>query len=236
MHVNCCNMNGPGAFALLPEAAVTDYGDELFVNLYGRMSSTVRLDGGEVLLEQADELSRSTRRYRDHDRPARKSFEFTAFPCAYRHGAPSSRWSRSTASPWIGATPGEYLRLKRRWEAGDRIGVKLDMRGRLIRQGGFQAIRAPEPVVLARDTRFGDFAGFVDETVVVQATDGFVTLLPVEEKPEKMWMAFTAPMILGTDLEGELAAPRQIMLCDFASAGNTWNPKYPLPGMAPPDA
>lgn len=50
-----------------------------------------------------------------------------------------------------------------------------------------------------------------------------MTLLPAEEKPEKMWMAFTAPMILGTDLEGELAEPRQIMLCDFASAGNTWN-------------
>lgn len=216
MHVNCCNMNGPRAFALLPEAAVTDYGDELFVNLYGPMSSTVRLDGGEVLLEQATSYPEQGDIEIMID--PRKSFEFTV---SLRIPAWSAVSMVTVNGQSVeGATPGEYLRLKRRWEAGDRIGVKLDMRGRLIRQGGFQAIERG-PVVLARDTRFGD--GFVDETVVVQTTDGFVTLLPAEEKPEKMWMAFTAPMILGTDLEGELAEPRQIMLCDFASAGNTWN-------------
>ena len=216
MHVNCCNMNGPRAFALLPEAAVTDYGDELFVNLYGPMSSTVRLDGGEVLLEQATSYPEQGDIEIMID--PRKSFEFTV---SLRIPAWSAVSMVTVNGQSVeGAIPGEYLRLKRRWEAGDRIGVKLDMRGRLIRQGGFQAIERG-PVVLARDTRFGD--GFVDETVVVQATDGFVTLLPAEEKPEKMWMAFTAPMILGTDLEGELAEPRQIMLCDFASAGNTWN-------------
>ena len=35
-------------------------------------------------------------------------------------------------------------------------------------------------------------------------------------------MAFTVPMVLGTDLEGNGKA-RPIHLCDFASAGNTWN-------------
>ena len=33
---------------------------------------------------------------------------------------------------------------------------------------------------------------------------------------------FTVPMVLGTDLEGNGKA-RPIHLCDFASAGNTWN-------------
>jgi hypothetical protein len=38
-----------------------------------------------------------------------------------------------------------------------------------------------------------------------------------------MWMCFTAPLILGTDLEGEYASPRQVRFCDFSSAGNTWD-------------
>ncbi|MFQ8827830.1 MAG: beta-L-arabinofuranosidase domain-containing protein [Alistipes sp.] len=193
MHVNCCNMNGPRAFALLPEVAVTDHGDELFVNLYGPMSSAVGLDGGEVLLEQATSYPEQGDIEIRID--PRKSFEFTV---SLRIPAWSAVSMVTVNGQSVdGVTPGEYLRLKRRWEPGDRIGVKLDMRGRLIRQGGFQAIERG-PVVLARDTRFGD--NFVDEAVVVQATDGFVTLLPVEEKPEKMWMAFSAPMILGTDL------------------------------------
>jgi uncharacterized protein len=44
-----------------------------------------------------------------------------------------------------------------------------------------------------------------------------------EKKPEYVWMSFTAPLILGTDLEGEYRLPRQIHFCDFASAGNTWS-------------
>jgi len=37
-------------------------------------------------------------------------------------------------------------------------------------------------------------------------------------------MAFTVPMVLGKNLEGEYRNPCQENLCDFASAaGNTWN-------------
>ena len=35
-------------------------------------------------------------------------------------------------------------------------------------------------------------------------------------------MAFTAPLILGTDMEGEDQHPKEIRFCDFSSAGNTW--------------
>ena len=36
-------------------------------------------------------------------------------------------------------------------------------------------------------------------------------------------MAFTAPLVIGTDLEGEFKQSKQIHFCDFASAGNTWS-------------
>ena len=119
--------------------------------------------------------------------------------------------------------PGSYVTIKQLWQSGDKVTVNLDMRGRLTELNGYQAIERG-PIVLARDSRFND--GFVDETSIVQAdAEGYVTLMPVaeEERPEKMWMAFTAPMVMGTDLEGDLAKPLQIKLCDFSSAGNTWN-------------
>ena len=73
--------------------------------------------------------------------------------------------------------------------------------------------------MLARDSRFND--GFIDETAVVVSKDGYVELTPVEA-PEFAWMTFTAPLILGTDLEGSSAA-RPVHFCDFASAGDTWD-------------
>ncbi|MDD5053137.1 MAG: hypothetical protein PHO27_10440 [Sulfuricurvum sp.] len=47
-------------------------------------------------------------------------------------------------------------------------------------------------------------------------------ILPSTEKPEHVWMAFTAPLFLGTDLEGKFKKPLQIHFCYFSSAGNTW--------------
>ena len=106
--------------------------------------------------------------------------------------------------PQDGVLQGAYLPVNRKWKKGDRITVKLDLRARLVERNQAQAI-VRGPVVLARDSRFGD--GFVDEASVVVSKDG---------------LAFTAPMVLGTDLESN-RAPKQIHFCDFASAGNTWD-------------
>lgn len=54
------------------------------------------------------------------------------------------------------------------------------------------------PLVLARDSRFKD--GDVDEASVIVSKDGYVELTPVQA-PDFAWMAFTVPMVLGTDLK-----------------------------------
>jgi hypothetical protein len=119
-----------------------------------------------------------------------------------------------------GIEPGTYTSLIRKWQKGDRIELQLDMRGRLIKQDDYQAILYG-PIVLARDTRFND--GFIDETSIIQNNNGIIELRSVENVPENIWMAYTAPLVLGTDLEGEMKKPRQIHFCDFSSAGNTWD-------------
>jgi uncharacterized protein len=116
--------------------------------------------------------------------------------------------------------PGTYKTILRKWKKGDKIEIALDLRGRLIQQDEYRAI-VRGPVVLARDTRFGD--GFIDEASIIQNENGFVELIPVTNKPNNIWLAFTVPLVLGTDLEGDFKNPRQIHFCDFASAGNTWD-------------
>lgn len=102
------------------------------------MSSTVRLDGGEVLLEQATSYPEQGDIEIMID--PRKSFEFTV---SLRIPAWSAVSMVTVNGQSVdGATPGEYLRLKRRWEAGDRIGVKLDMRGPADPSGRISGDRA----------------------------------------------------------------------------------------------
>jgi len=57
---------------------------------------------------------------------------------------------------------------------------------------------------------------------VVKEKSGKVDLSPSQNKPAHIWMSFTAPLVLGTDLEGDFLKPHQVNFCDFASAGNTW--------------
>lgn len=69
------------------------------------------------------------------------------------------------------------------------------MRARLVELNEAQAI-VRGPLVLARDSRFKD--GDVDEASVIVSKDGYVELTPVQA-PDFAWMAFTVPMVLGTD-------------------------------------
>jgi uncharacterized protein len=118
------------------------------------------------------------------------------------------------------AKSGQYQKVTRVWTRGDKVVLKLDLSGRLVKINGNQAI-IRGPVVLARDMRFND--GTVYESAVIASKEGRVELLPSKLKPYGIWMAFTAPLILGTDLEGESRNPKQVNFCDFASAGNTWS-------------
>jgi hypothetical protein len=119
-----------------------------------------------------------------------------------------------------GIDPGTYKRITRTWRKGDKIELQLDLRGRLVRQDNHVAI-VRGPIVLARDSRFGD--GHVDEATRIQNEDGYVDLRISGEKPAGVWMAFTAPLKLGTGTKATLNPPAQIHFCDFCSAGNTWD-------------
>ena len=220
MNINCCNANGPRAFALIPQAMYhlqsQEAGDIVYVNLYAPSETTLALSG-----KKAPKVTFTQKT----DYPVGGRIEIEVTPEKAATFMLSLRIPMWSALDRVKATVnGEQLKVDaygwlpilREWKAGDKITLELDMRGRLVEQNNYQAI-VRGPVTLARDSRFGD--GFVDETSEVEHKDGYVELTPVGS--DFAWMAFTAPMKLGTDLEGSGEA-KQIHLCDFGSAGNTW--------------
>ena len=217
MHINCCNANGPRGFALIPQFAYQVADNTIRVNLYAQSEATMTLAGKkplEVVMRQKTDYPVSDK-VEIEVNPARKA----SFAVAVRIPA----WSKIASvevngQSMKGIMQGAYLPIEREWQSGDKITVKLDMRARLVEHDNHQAI-VRGPVVFARDSRFGD--GFVDETSVIQAKEGYVELTPIAA-PDFAWMSFTAPAVLGTDLEGN-GSVQQIKLCDFSSAGNDWD-------------
>jgi len=217
MHINCCNANGPRAFALIPKMALMTAGNEIRINLYCQSSASVQLNPKNKVsilqttgYPETDQIEISLQPEKPEN-----------FTLTLRIPAWSNKTSVSVNGlPVEGIKSGTYQRITREWKKDDKVILNLEMSGRLIELNGYQAILRG-PILLARDSRFDD--GFVDETAVVQQKDNRVELLPVASKPEHIWMSFTAPLVLGTDLEGEFRQPQQIHFCDFASAGNTWS-------------
>ena len=216
MHINCCNANGPRAFMMIPSFSVLGSNDDIFVNLYSEGTFNLPLGSGNRI-SMVEETSY----------PVSGLVTITVNPVKQLHCSIYLRipsWSLNTVVRLNGDTlrdiqPGTYARISHDWRKGDKISLELDMRGRIVTSGQSQAI-IRGPVVLARDSRFKD--GYIGETAVIKENNGYVDLEPASSKTSEIWMAFAAPLVLGTDLEGDSRNPRQTGFCDFASAGNTW--------------
>ncbi|MCK5464726.1 MAG: glycoside hydrolase family 127 protein [Bacteroidales bacterium] len=217
MDINCCSANGPRGYSMMPRFAVMTDPDGIYLNMYSESTATATLTGNnEVQLEQNTEYPVHGLVSINID-PVKEE----TFTIALR----IPNWSEQTSIKVNGENidgidPGTYKRITRTWKKGDKIELQLDMRGRLVRQDNHVAI-VRGPIVLARDSRFGD--GSVDEAAVIQHEDGYVELNKSGKKPAEVWMAFTAPLKLGTGTKATLNPPAQIHFCDFCSAGNTWD-------------
>ena len=217
MDINCCSANGPRGYLMVPRYAVMTAPGDIYVNLYGESTATATLPANNtVRLEQNTE-------YPVHGRILIKINPETEETFTISLRIP--HWSKQTSiqvngNHIDGIDPGTYKKITRMWNKGDQIELQLDLRGRLVRQNNHVAILRG-PIVLARDSRFGD--GYVDEAAVIQDKDGYVDLTLTTEKPEEVWMSVTAPVNLGTDIEATTDPPVRIHFCDFCSAGNTWD-------------
>jgi DUF1680 family protein len=218
MHINCCNANGPRGFGLLTEYAVMTGDNSVYLNLYSGLNVNVAFGNKETnTLSIREETNYPIDGKITLFVDPKKAERFTL---ALRIPSWSENYSIDINGQSCDAVAeGNYCKMDRMWNKGDVVTLNLDVRGRVAKLDNHFALMKG-PVVLARDTRFKD--GFIDETARISDADGYVELKPVTDKPQNSWLAFSAPLVLGTDLEGDGRTPKQIKFCDFASAGNTW--------------
>jgi DUF1680 family protein len=221
MELNCCIASAPRGLLLVPSASVMRASDGLSVLLYAPGSFVLRTPGGQsatVRLETEYPLDGRVRVTLDLPQPE-------LFTLRLRVPV----WSRRTsfAVDGIAVSPplsDGYAVLRREWSAGDVLDLELEMKGRIEYSGTMprHAAILRGPLLLARDARLGGPA--VDEAArPVVANDGSVELSRLPTPLAGTWVNYRARFVVGSLLEKPWGDPVELTLCDFASAGNTWD-------------
>lgn len=211
--INCCNANGPRAFAMIPRVMYRlPAANRVDVNLFIPSQTTIEMGGQTIALSQQTRYPEDGKVQISIDPQHEATFTL---------GLRIPAWSRQNTvevngQKVEGVKAGQYCLINRAWKAGDRVTLTTDMRARLVRLNDMQAIERG-PVVLARDSRFRD--GFVDESCQIPTHDGDIVDLEPVKAPQGMWMAFKVTMPRGAYDTEKFATH----FCDFASAGNTWS-------------
>lgn len=231
VHINCCNANAPRAFAMIPRVTYrVPNKDRIDVNLY--MPSQAILQTGKRTFTLTQQTGY----------PASNEVKITVAPDKTTQANIALRIPGWTPNATVkvngetmqGVASGEYYVINRQWNAGDEITLTMEMPAHLVSLNQSVAIERG-PIVYARDSRFDD--GFVDEVVTIPNKDGIIQM-KTEENGKDMWITVSVPMVRGTYNDASTDA-RHIRLCDFASAGSTWDERIRyrvwLPKLYTPD-
>ncbi|SMC69552.1 glycoside hydrolase family 127 protein [Pedobacter nyackensis] len=218
MGLNCCVASGPRGLFTLPLTAVMGNTKGFQVNFF--VPGTYQLStpkGQSVAIIQ--ETSYPTSGQVTFKINMKKTEPFSI---SIRIPA----WSAQTnlkvnGKPVPSVTPGQYAEITRIWTNGDVISLDLDMRGRMVYTGAhsenFAILRGP--IVLARDMRLGG-PNVDDALTPILNKEGFIDLQPAGIKTNNFWMNFNADFKIESHKEGP-NDPISVLLCDYASAGNT---------------
>lgn len=241
---SCCVANGPRGMLITPAWSVMMGKEGPVINLYSTGTWTeVPGSGTELKIKQ------------ETDYPVSKEIKISvdlSKPDLFTLSLRIPSWSKNTKiivnDEEVSFTAGTYARIRREWKKGDEIRLELDLRGRIIRAPGnvndLAIMRGP--VVLALDNRmvknesfnlwllpsgtkwnFKDELGGLKYVLPTQANDAdqqFIDLKPAANKPEDVWMAFEVPFLYRYT---HFFAHKQInlVMCDYASAGNRYSEK-----------
>ena len=134
-------------------------------------------------------------------------------------------WSRSTRV-FVGDSvmephPGSYAEIELEWRDGDAVVLELDMRTRAVPapSGAPQFALIRGPLVLALDRRLVE----PDDRSLLLVTDseGYVEACPVPSPDPRILFTCEVPFLYHKVHIEKI--PQGLLMCDYASAGNTWS-------------
>ncbi len=220
MHTDCCTANGPRGFlCFLREMCVLGTersgGEDVpaaTFNFYG----SATFDGFDMYSLYPRENSV---RITSHVK-GRRILKFRI-----------PAWSAKTTVSFNGKTlkgvkAGTYFTIDRTLKLGDIIELAFDMPVVAHRlESNIAFTRGP--VLLARDSRFGDGElSAVFRNGGTKTGDVMPSFTAVRVPTDAMWMAFSATLPLDlNEANPEGANPQTVFFCDYASAGNEWSVK-----------
>jgi len=223
MHTNCCNANGPRGFLAFLRALFCAKDDTAIMNFYASGSQRIKLpkSGREVKFESYALYPKT-----GYARLVNRTVENCDFTLALRIPA----WSANTEIKVNGkkvkdpVKPGAYHEITRNWTIGDVVDITFDMAVKVHQLENHLAF-SRGPIALARDTRYAD--GPIDEVFrrggVNPSNPPVFT--PARSPNDDIWMTFTASLPVGSHHENpEGRTNPTIHFCDYASAGDLWEP------------
>jgi DUF1680 family protein len=220
MGLNCCVANGPRGLFSFPLTAIMSNNEGLHVNFFSDGSYILQTPGKQKieLIQQTDYPLTGKIVFKVRLQNPEQMSLMVRIP----------KWSNKNSliingNPLNVITPGEYLKIERKWTNNDVLELNLDMRGRVLSIGEFpeNVVIVRGPIVLARDVRLP--APVIDEIMKpVINKDGYVDLESEGQDDPRILMQFKAKFIT----ESNTANGRKsisLVLCDYASAGNTYD-------------
>ena len=224
MHEDCCDANGPRGFLCFLQEFFRAEGDTATLNFYAsaRAEDVLPATGRRVAFDVYTLYPRE---------------ETVRIAClcdgtfTLRLRIPgwcSGACVRVNGEALPAPEPGAYCAIAREWRAGDVVELALPMPV-VAHVADHYAAFTRGPVLLARDSRFGD--GDLSEPLYTDPrygggiADGEIRpFAPVRIPSDAMWMAFGATLPIGQHYANpEGTNPPFVSFCDFASAGNEWN-------------
>jgi DUF1680 family protein len=219
--MSCCVANGPRGLLLTPSWAVMTSEKGMVINLFNKSTAQIKTPGKQDLSVRIES-----------DYPVKELVKISV-------GLPENEvftiklripeWSKKTqikvnGKPYDGyIISGTYAEINRRWSDNDYIEVIFDLRARVVNapSGVNDAAIMRGPVVLAFDTRLQPLRFGVDTPPMYRykflEKAGYTNVERMEhsEYPD-IWMTFNVPVM---DEAGE---KHFLKMCDYQSAGNTW--------------
>jgi DUF1680 family protein len=240
---SCCVVNGPRGLLTTPGWSVMTGEEGPVVNLYSSGTWKTRTpDGSSLILRQTSSYPKGDEVVIEIEQQQGSEYTF---------GLRIPEWSKVTELTVNGephpCESGSYAKIRRKWENGDKIGLRLDMRGRIVQSPGsvndLAVMRGPIVLTLdkrmvveadynlwlyAADTKWNhvDELGGLDyvlpEPISSGEKDRYIELKPVPPEPEGVWMAFEVPFLYRyTHFFNHNL--KSLIMCDYSSAGNQFS-------------